>query len=155
MINIKNPISTDELNVGMETWETIRFNDNLTKAIALFASNTGLHCVFVVDTFDRLLGVITRHDLLHWIRKKLATISFHSLSDADQCIRLRNLTNSTKVREVMNRNGLTASIYPNDTLLHALNLMTEFELTVLPIIDESNRIIGVRTLSEILGPIIS
>jgi len=155
MINIKNPISTDELNVGMETWETIRFNDNLTKAIALFASNTGLHCVFVVDTFDRLLGVITRHDLLHWIRKKLATISFHSLSDADQCIRLRNLTNSTKVREVMNRNGLTTSIYSNDTLLHALNLMTEFELAVLPIIDESNRIIGARTLSEILSPIIS
>jgi hypothetical protein len=33
--------------------------------------------------------------------------------------------------------------------------MTEFELTVLPIIDESNRIIGARTLSEILFQTIS
>jgi len=155
MINFKNPITKNELEIGKETWETIRFDKNLSKAVARFASNSGLHCVFIVDPYDCLLGVITRQDLLHWIQKKLATISFHSLSDADQCIRLRNLTNSTKVREVMNRNGVTASIYPNDTLLHALNLMTEYELTVLPIIDESNRIIGARALSEVLYPIIS
>ena len=155
MINIKNLISSDELNVGMETWKTLPLDDNLAKAIVMFASDSRLHCVFIIDPYDRLLGVITRHDLLHWLCKKLATILYHSLTDIDKCIRLRNLSNSTKVREVMNRNGLTASIYPNDTLLHALNLMTEFELTVLPIIDESNRIIGVRTLSEILGPIIS
>ncbi len=155
MINFKNTISSDELNVGMETWETLPLDDNLAKAIVMFASDSRLHCVYIIDPYDRLMGVITRHDLLHWLRKKLATISYHSLTDVDKYIRLRNLSNSTKVREVMNRNGLTASIYPNDTLLHALNLMTEFELTVLPIIDESNRIIGARTLSEILSPIIS
>jgi CBS-domain-containing membrane protein len=155
MINIKDLNSTDDLNICTETWKTLPYDDNLSKAIVMFASDSRLHCVFIIDPYDRLFGVITRHDLLHWIRNKLVTISFHSLSDADQCIRLRNLTNSTKVREVMNRNGLTASVYPNDTLLHALNLMTEFELTVLPIIDESNRIIGARTLSEILSPIIS
>jgi CBS-domain-containing membrane protein len=155
MVNIKNPISADELNIGTETWESIRFNENLINVVAIFASNPVLHCVFIVDPYDRLLGVITRHDLLNWISKKLATISFHSLSEADQCIRLRNLINATKVQEVMDRNGLNASIYPNDTLLHALNFMTEFELTVLPIIDESNRIIGARTLSEILFQTIS
>ena len=155
MIGLKEPISADEVTDSVTAWETIEFKESLRKVIDIFASNAGLHCVFVVDTSDRLLGVITRQDLLHWIRKKLATISFHSLSDADQCIRLRNLTNSTNVREVMNRNGLTASIYQTDSHLHALNLMTDYELTVLPIIDESNRIIGARTLSEILFQVIS
>jgi CBS-domain-containing membrane protein len=155
MIGLNEPISAAEVPDSVTAWEMIEFKESLRKVIDNFASNAGLHCVFVVDPYEQLLGVITRHDLTHWISKKLTTISYHSLSDADKCIRLRNLSNSTQVREIMNRDGLTASIYQTDSHLHALNLMTEYELTVLPIINESNRIIGARTLSEILFQIIS
>lgn len=153
MINLKEPISADEVEGNVTSWNTLGFRENLTKAIALFASNAGLHCVFIVDPYNRLLGVITRHDLLNWIRRKLESFSYYSLSDADKFIRLRNLINSSKVQEVMNPNGCLAAINPNVTLLHALNLMTEFELTVLPVVDGSNRVIGARTLSDVLHPI--
>jgi len=155
MINLKEPISADKVIVSVKAWESIGYRESLTKVITLFASNAGLHCVIIVDPYDRFVGVITRNDILNWFRRKLVTISYNSLSDADKCIRLRNLINSAKVREVMSSNGSYAAISPDDSLLHALNLMAEFELTVLPVVDGSNRVIGARTLSDVLHPIIT
>ena len=44
-----------------------------------------------------------------------------------------------------------AAVIANDTLAHALRMMIETDLIVLPVIDESQHIIGSLTLSEVLN----
>ncbi|MCF6249253.1 MAG: KpsF/GutQ family sugar-phosphate isomerase [Desulfobacula sp.] len=90
-----------------------------------------LGAVIVLDKEKKLLGIITDGDIRHIIASQ------------------KDYLNSKTVDFVMTRSPqfLTADSF----LYDALNLMEKYQITVLPIVDQENRIDGLLHLHDILG----
>jgi len=90
-----------------------------------------LGAVIILDNQERLTGIITDGDIRHCLACDL--YSFKTLT----------------IDTVMSKNphSLTADSF----LYDALNLMEKYQITVLPIVDSSNRLEGLLHLHDILG----
>jgi len=77
--------------------------------------------IFVVGEKDRLIGVITRRDLLDWALVQLgeATYSTEEAWLAED-VRLTALMRATTAGEVMRPGSEAAAVRPSDTLAEAL-----------------------------------
>lgn len=129
----------------------VKPGDDFSQVIHNFAQNADLRGVFAVDKEDRFSGVITRSDLLDWARAKLGAFFLNPLTDTDKTLRLANLIGASTAGDVLRPETKIAAVFANDTLAHALRMMIETDLIVLPVIDESQHIIGSLTLSELLN----
>lgn len=129
----------------------VRPDENFTEIIRRFATRADLRGIFVADSEGHLLGVITRSDLLDWARIKLGAALQAPLSDLDRTLRLVSLMQASAVGEVMHPDSQRAAVRLDDPLIHALRLMIELDLIVLPIVDENSRIIGDLKLAEVLA----
>ncbi|MBF0572864.1 MAG: KpsF/GutQ family sugar-phosphate isomerase [Desulfamplus sp.] len=87
--------------------------------------------VFILDTKNTLLGIITDGDIRHSISKM--AIDF----------------NNMVVEELMTRKPHVIS--PELPLYDALNIMEQHQITILPVTDENNRLVGILHLHDILG----
>ncbi len=90
-----------------------------------------LGAVIVLDKEEKLKGIITDGDIRHFIAK-----------DKDSL-------NTQTVDAVMSENPYKLSA--DSFLYEALNLMEKYQITVLPIVDRSNRLDGLLHLHDILG----
>lgn len=131
------------------------FDNEFRQVIENFANHTDLRGVFVVDEDDRFSGVITRTDLLDWVRVKLGAALLMPLTDVDKTIRLSTLVSATTVVDILRQETNIVAVFANDTLAHALHIMIEADLIVLPVINESHHIIGNLTLSELLHQVLT
>lgn len=129
----------------------VRLTDEFSLVIHNFAHHAELRGVFVVDDDNRFSGVITRSDLLDWARVKLGAVFLKPLTNTDKTIRLVNLLKASSAGDVLRPDTKKAAVLTNDTLAHALRMMIEADLILLPVIDESQHIIGSLTLSELLN----
>ncbi len=93
----------------------------------------------VVDNDGYLVGIITDRDL------RLAVNSPYILRERWQDEQL--LTN-TYVENCMTANP--ASIGPDDTVQEAVHLIIKGRFSGLPVVDESNRVVGVVTVTDLL-----
>ncbi|MBF0228068.1 MAG: KpsF/GutQ family sugar-phosphate isomerase [Desulfamplus sp.] len=87
--------------------------------------------VFILDTKNSLLGIITDGDIRHSISKM--AIDF----------------NKMVVEELMTRKPHVIS--PELPLYDALNIMEQHQITILPVTDENNSLVGILHLHDILG----
>ena len=129
----------------------VKLSDEFSQVIHNFAHHVELRGVFVVGDDGRFAGVITRTDLLDWARAKLGAVFLKPLTNTDKTIRLANLIHASSVGDVLRPDTKKAAVFIHDTLAHALRMMIETDLIVLPVIDESQRIIGGLSLSELLN----
>ncbi len=90
----------------------------------------GFGATTVVDENGKLVGIITDGDLRRYIEKG------------------KDLNNG-RVEDAMTKNPKI--IKPDNLLGEALNLMEKHKITVLPVVDEENRPIGIIHLHDILG----
>jgi len=90
-----------------------------------------LGAVIVLDQKDHLLGIITDGDIRHHIANHPFEIDTLMVSD------------------IMTDNPQTLTI--DSYLYDALNIMENYQITVLPIVDTSNKIEGLLHLHDILG----
>lgn len=126
-------------------------SDEFSQVIKNFAQHVEIRGIFVVDDADRFLGVITRTDLLDWARAKLGKLLLRPLSDMDKTIRLVTLISATTVGDILRSETKDAAVRVEDTLDEALKIMLETDLIVLPVVDESEHVIGGLRLSGLLN----
>jgi Mg/Co/Ni transporter MgtE len=88
--------------------------------------------------------------MLDWARAKLGTILYKPLTDMNETIRLVTLIGASKVGDILRPETKNAAVHLNDTLGEALKIMVDVDLIVLPVVDDSNHVIGRIRLSEIL-----
>lgn len=150
MITLQRLTVKDAYRLDDEDPVILRLNDEISQVINNFADHAGLRGVFVVDDDNRFLGVITRTDLLDWARVKIGAVFLKPLIDMDKTIRLISLIDASTVGDILRQETNKVVVFANDTLAHALQMMIEADLIVLPVIDESQHIIGSLTLSELL-----
>ena len=127
-------------------------DEDFAKIIQRFANLPELRGIFVADSEKRLLGVITRRDLLAWARVKIDSPEEILCSPkVEDAIRLICLMRASTVGQFMRPNSHRAAVKPDDSLAHALRLMIELDLIVLPVVDEAGRIVEDLKLSELLA----
>lgn len=110
---------------------SVRTNATLTEAIKIM-DQFRLGAVVVLDESKKLTGILTDGDIRHF------------MANQDSCG-----FSSLNVTQVMTQapHHLTAEAY----LYDALNLMEKYQITVLPIVKESNQLDGLLHLHDILG----
>ena len=133
----------------------VKMTDDFNQVINNFAHHAELRGIIVIDDDKRFSGVITRTDLLDWARVKYGAVFQEPKPNTDKTIRLANLINSATVSEVLRPDTKKAVVLPSDTLAYALRMMIESDLILLPVIDESQNIIGSLTLSELLNQVLT
>jgi arabinose-5-phosphate isomerase len=102
---------------------------NLYEAICKVDSG-GLGAAIVVKEDNTLTGIITDGDIRRIVAKKKPVYEL-------------------KTEDVMTKNPRRAG--PDSPAYDALYMMEKFQITVLPITDSSNRIMGILHLHDILG----
>ncbi len=151
MIALRKLTVKDAYQLDDENPILVRLTDEYSQVIHNFVHHAELRGVFVVEDDDRFAGVITRTDLLDWARARLGAVFLKPLTNTDKSIRLVNLINASTVGDVLRPETKKAAVRAQDTLAHALRVMIETDLIVLPVIDEAQHIIGSLTLSEVLN----
>ena len=151
MITLQKLTVKDAYQLVDEDPILVRLTDEFSQVINNFVHHAELRGVFVVDDDNRFSGVITRTDLLDWARVKLGAVLLKPLTDTDKTIRLITLIGASTVGDALRPDTKKAAVLANDTLAHALRMMIEADLILLPVIDESQHIIGSLTLSELLN----
>ena len=150
MIKLDKIIVKDTISLDDDHPVLLKLTDDFSQVIKNFAQHIEIKGIFVVDEEDRFLGVITRTDLLDWARAKLGTILYKPLTDMNETIRLVTLIGASHVGDILRSETKNAAVHLNDTLGEALKIMVDIDLIVLPVVDDSNRVIGRLRLSEIL-----
>jgi CBS domain-containing protein len=120
----------------------------LEYVVALLGHERHLQGVFIVDSSQRYVGMVSRFDLLRWTQlqlhggKRKAALPIEGLM---------HLLRARKAKDLETRNSSKLSLSENDTLEAALDLMIEFGEDIVPVIDAEGRIIGDLSLSELLS----
>ncbi len=128
-------------------------DEDFSEVVQRFASRPVTRGIFVADEERHLLGVITRTDLLDWARVKLGAVLQAPIPNRDKTLRLAGLLHAATAGQVMHPDSHRAAVKVDDSLAHALRLMIELDLTVLPVVDDHKRIIEDLKLDEILAKI--
>jgi len=140
----------DAYRIDDENPILVKLTAEFSHIIYNFAHHAELRGVFIVEDDNRFAGVITRTDLLDWARAKLGALFLKPLTNTEETIRLASLIDASTAGEVLRPETKKAGVSAQDTLADSLRIMIETNLTVLPVINESQHIIGSLTLSELL-----
>lgn len=114
-----------------------------------FSQESGLRGIFVTDDSGHLTGVITRRDLLYWIRLRLGTAVKGPLT-TDTILRMAHLVHATTAGDIVHAGGAEVSIRPDDSLDQALRIMLNADIISLPVVDDEEKILGDLNLSDVL-----
>ena len=113
---------------------TIQQDQNLRDAYLLMKRH-GIRHLPVIDIYDRLIGIVSRHDLYRAIGLQ------ESRQLEDHLDRLERLW----AQDVMTSPAY--SLNAQDTLLDAVDLMLTHKVGAIPVVDDERRVVGI--ISEI------
>lgn len=119
----------------------------LIDAVKQFATKHDLRGIFITGEGGRLEGVVNKQDLLHWVGLQLNQGSTGKPMTVGQ---MRRLVTAKKVSDLATIGSENTALRLNDTLADALQKMTSFNLSDVPVVDDDDRIINDLRLSEIL-----
>ena len=126
-------------------------DDDFSDVVRRFAEQPELRGIFIADGEWRLLGVITRRDLLDWARVQLGASFYAEKEDwLKEDVRLFELMRASKAQEVAHADSAEAAVLLNDPLSEALRKMIVLDLICLPVVDDQGIIIGDLKFTEIL-----
>jgi CBS domain-containing protein len=116
---------------------TLRASDNLLHASKLLREK-GIRHLPVVDSHDRLVGILTDRDIKRASASEATTLDIHELL---------YLLDKLPVTEVMTKNPITVS--PATLVGEAARLMVEHKIGCLPVV-ENGRLAGIVTDIDML-----
>lgn len=119
----------EELMLDIDKTPVTRIDSGFKDALGVLDEKS-LGAVFIVDEEDVLKGLITDGDIRHFIA------SGGDIKTAD-------------IKEVMTSDPLYADL--GTPVFDCLNLMEKKQITVLPVVDKSLRVMGILHLHDILG----
>ena len=120
--------------------EIIEPDKNINQVLCRFADRADLGGIFVVDANKKLKGVITKTTLLNFAKLKLG--GHLRIGDMKRLIMATNANDIASPWPI--------SVKPEEDVLKALDLMLEYDLIDVPVVDREGRIIGDIQLSEIM-----
>jgi CBS domain-containing protein len=92
-------------------------------SVAATLSSTQISLVVVCDTYGKMVGVITKTDIVRWIGRCQGSVC------------------SVIAGDIMTRDVISCN--PNDQLLDVLSILYKHGFVHLPVVDENNKSLGV------------
>jgi len=115
--------------------------------ITLFTRKSHYRDIFVVNKRKKLIGIISRSDLLNWARFKLGIGTEGHTPSIDE---IQRFVFSTTAKDVMNKETHNIHVSPEDSIITAMDIMVSSDLIDIPVIDKEGKILGDITLTEIM-----
>jgi CBS domain-containing protein len=128
----------------------VQTDELLENVLRRFAEEAWLRGIFVTDEAGRLMGIITRTDLLDWVRLRLGTALKATAGKPERILRLIHLVGATTARDAIHSGSERAAVRLEDPVDRALQLMLDIDLIAIPVVDNEGRILGDLTLSHVL-----
>jgi len=119
---------------------SVEMDDSLQVIKHIF-ENTNFHHLLVTSD-DKLIGIISDRDLLKAISPHIDTPSETSRDSA---------TMNKRAHQIMSRNPTT--LHPGATTQDAINLFNNHAISCIPVIDESQKPVGIVSWRDILKAI--
>ena len=141
---------TDVYDANHNLSVLVQADELLEDVLRRFAEESWLRGIFVADEASRLLGVITRTDLLDWTRLRLGTALRATAGKPERILRLIHLVGAATAKDAIHPGSQRASVQLDDPLDRALQLMLDIDLIAIPVVDNEGRILGDLTLSHAL-----
>jgi CBS-domain-containing membrane protein len=120
---------------------TLHPNDNLLKVEEIFTNND-FHHIPIVDEKGCVLGIISKNDF-HKMQHSFTIFETKASKKANYAI-----FQATLVGEIMEKK--VAQLNPNDSALVAIGIFRENLFHALPIVNESNVLVGILTTYDLL-----
>lgn len=122
----------------------------LEGVLRCFAQETCLRSLFVTAPDGRLVGVITRSDLLHWARLRLGTALRGVAGETETILRLVQLLRASTAGDAIHPGSDKVAVRLDDPLDLALQRMLQADLIAIPVVDDEGRVVGDLTFSRVV-----
>jgi len=123
-------------------------NSSLEEVVRRFARSRVLRAIFVVDAQRRLIGIVTRTDLLNYVKVKLGRWGFAAWDPSWKSV-LRYLR-AARAKDLVHRGSRDAYVRLDDDVAKALHIMIDHDLITVPVVDKNRRVIGDIGVPDIL-----
>ena len=127
-------------------------NTDLEEVIAEFAENPAIRGIYLVDSKQRFLGIIRSTDLRNWVRYRI--LKEYGTYRALSAWNAYHFISAEKSADLAYGDRNSLGVKKNDTLQKALDKMVEHETNILPVLDDSARVIGDLLISDILFKVV-
>jgi len=110
----------------------------LEEVVRRFTKPRVLRAIFIVDAEGRLTGVVTRTDLLDYVKVKLG-IWDYAWPSWKRAVKYLYATNA---KDLVHKGSSDAYVRLDDDVAKALHIMTDHDLIDVPVVDDKGRILG-------------
>lgn len=125
---------------------SLREDTSLEDTIRTMAENPTLLAVFLVDSQNRYISMVSRGDLVKWAHLNITGGKGSNMPISE----FYRIIDARKAKDLASPFLKSLALKESDTLQKALHLMAEYEIDTLPVLDENRKIIGDLRLSEAL-----
>ena len=125
---------------------------DLEEVIAQFAENPAIRGIYLVDVQQRFLGIIRSTDLRNWVRYRI--LKEYGTYRALSAWNAYHFISAEKSADLVYGDRNSLGVKKNDTLQKALDKMVEHETNILPVLDDSARVIGDLLISDVLYKVV-
>jgi len=131
---------------------TAKEDDAIEAAVRHFVHQPDVRTIFVIDEHQKLKGLVKLHYILNWVKLKLGLdISNRSnmrVAGAFQAFEIMRLCQSQTIGDILSQ---AATVKPTDTLEQALHVMVHEQLEEVPVVDETEKLVGEVRLTQLLS----
>jgi CBS domain-containing protein len=127
-------------------------NTKLEETIAKFAKNSAIRGIYLLDSEQRFLGIIRLTDLRNWVQYRI--LKEYGTYRALSAWKASHFISAEKAADLMYGDRHSLGVKKDDTLQTALDKMVEHETNILPVLDDSHKIIGDLLIADILFKVV-
>ncbi|MFA7556107.1 MAG: CBS domain-containing protein [Spongiibacteraceae bacterium] len=149
---MNKPLVADVYKLHGSATVSIPADSLLENLIGTLVREPSLRGVFLVNSKQKLVGMVTRLDLLRWAHLNLTGGKGRHEIPISEFFRI---VDARKAIDLASGEPRILAVRENDTLQAALDKMLDYEEDVLPVIDSDGKVLGDLRLSEALWWVLS
>ncbi|MDD5501436.1 MAG: CBS domain-containing protein [Candidatus Omnitrophica bacterium] len=141
------PLVADVYKLHGDATISIPADSSLEDVIGTLIREPSLRGIFLVNSKQRLVGMVTRLDLIRWAHLNLTGgKGRHEIPISE----LFRIVDARKAKDLASGDPHVLAVRENDTLQAALDKMLDYEEDVIPVLDSEGKVSGDLRLSEVL-----
>ena len=125
---------------------------DLEEVIAKFAENPAIRGIYLLDSKEKFLGIIRSTDLRNWVQFRI--LKEFGTYRALAAWKAYHFISAEKSIDLVYGDRNSLGVKRSDTIQKALDKMVEHETNILPILDDSARVIGDLLISDVLFKVV-
>jgi len=144
---MNKPLVADVYKLHGSATVSIPADSSLEDVIGALVREPSLRGIFLVNSKQKLVGKVTRLDLIRWAHLNLTGGKGRHEIPISEFFRI---VDARKAKDLASGDPRILAVRENDTLQAALDKMLDYEEDVIPVLDNDGKVLGDLRLSEVL-----